>query len=634
MHRFADLFKRFRRDERGVFLVFFALIAIVLIAASGAVVDFTRVQQARTRAQIAFDAAALALQSKIGTRTATELQGEAQLLLTERIADSTVTAVVESATPDTKVGRLTISGYISVPTYFVQLVGIKDIRSSMLSEVTRASSDIEVAVAADITYSMLGSKLTALKDALKSTINLLVQTTQTPTYSKMAIAPYSNGVNIGPYANNSRGAIVDGKSISSIQWSAGVSKNITAISNAEPGQITISDNTSSFPNDTWVYISGVKGMTEINGQVGQVANVSSPTSSTRRFNLKVGSGNLCTTTGRRSCGYSEYTSSGTITKCLQPGCLELVTTSSAHGIPTGKYVYITGATGTTGISNNVWKTTLVTATSYVLEASGPGNGSGTTGTSYCVEYGCTYYLFNNNSSGTSLFMATECAVERTSTTFASLDTAPSTAPVGIQYAPTNGIYPGSINLEACPNAAIQPLTSSKSTLETLVNSFQAQGSTAGHIGLAWAWYMLSPTFISGPLGTQWPTDSVPAAYKKPNLVKAIILMTDGEFNTMYTYGAPSKDADIVSNSSKSNTNAPLGTSLAQGAALCTEIKKSTYGILLYTVGFNITKNSAADKFLSGCATNTDMYKTASDAATLKKAFEDIANSLSELRISK
>ena len=43
----------------------FAILAIVLIAMSGAVVDFTSVQQARSRSQTAIDAAALALQPRI-----------------------------------------------------------------------------------------------------------------------------------------------------------------------------------------------------------------------------------------------------------------------------------------------------------------------------------------------------------------------------------------------------------------------------------------------------------------------------------------------------------------------------------------------------------------------------------------
>ena len=65
MRRLQDLLKRFRRDESGSFLVIFALLAIVLIATSGAVVDFTYTQTARSRAQTAIDAAALALQPKV-----------------------------------------------------------------------------------------------------------------------------------------------------------------------------------------------------------------------------------------------------------------------------------------------------------------------------------------------------------------------------------------------------------------------------------------------------------------------------------------------------------------------------------------------------------------------------------------
>ena len=89
MRRFTDLLKRFRRDESGAFLVIFALLAIVLIATSGAVVDFTYTQTARSRAQNALDSAALALQSKINDANAQDdIKVEAQKIMTERLADS------------------------------------------------------------------------------------------------------------------------------------------------------------------------------------------------------------------------------------------------------------------------------------------------------------------------------------------------------------------------------------------------------------------------------------------------------------------------------------------------------------------------------------------------------------------
>ena len=78
MRRLTELFSRFRRDERGVFMVLFAILALVLIATSGAVVDFTNTETARSRAQTALDAAALALQAQITTQTTTQLQAKAQ----------------------------------------------------------------------------------------------------------------------------------------------------------------------------------------------------------------------------------------------------------------------------------------------------------------------------------------------------------------------------------------------------------------------------------------------------------------------------------------------------------------------------------------------------------------------------
>ena len=55
-------------------------------------------------------------------------------------------------------------------------------------------------------------------------------------------------------------------------------------------------------------------------------------------------------------------------------------------------------------------------------------------------------------------------------------------------------------------AAIAPLTSDKSSLLTIISNLKAAGGTAGHLGTAWAWYLLSPNWAS-----LWPS-STPAPY--------------------------------------------------------------------------------------------------------------------------
>ena len=53
------------------------------------------------------------------------------------------------------------------------------------------------------------------------------------------------------------------------------------------------------------------------------------------------------------------------------------------------------------------------------------------------------------------------------------------------------------------------------------------GTTAGQLGTAFAWYMLSPNWAD-----IWPADSKPAAYGTAKLRKIAVLMTDGAYNTL------------------------------------------------------------------------------------------------------
>ena len=69
-----------------------------------------------------------------------------------------------------------------------------------------------------------------------------------------------------------------------------------------------------------------------------------------------------------------------------------------------------------------------------------------------------------------------------------------------------------------------------------VDDYRASGSTGGHLGLQWAWNLISEDWASF-----WGGDSRPDPYAKtqgdkPELIKAVILMTDGVFNTSFFNG--------------------------------------------------------------------------------------------------
>jgi hypothetical protein len=197
-------------------------------------------------------------------------------------------------------------------------------------------------------------------------------------------------------------------------------------------------------------------------------------------------------------------------------------------------------------------------------------------------------------------------------------------------------YPPDTN-NPCPPTAIVPLTNDKALLKDNIDSLTPVGSTAGHIGLAWGWYLLSPNW-----GHLWPAGSQPAPYEElgkrdakgyPLLQKIIVLMTDGEFNTAYCNGVISKDSGSGSGPGADhiNCNAPNGNSFAQAENLCGGVKAT--GITVFTVGFALGADLNARGVLARCATDDSHAYEASTGEELRQAFRDIAKRIATLRLT-
>jgi hypothetical protein len=65
--------------------------------------------------------------------------------------------------------------------------------------------------------------------------------------------------------------------------------------------------------------------------------------------------------------------------------------------------------------------------------------------------------------------------------------------------------------------------------------------------------------------------------------------------------------------------------------LCDNMKAK--GIVVYTVGFELSNGSTAKETLKKCATSLEHFYDADDVAALKLAFRDIALKISTLRIA-
>lgn len=189
--------------------------------------------------------------------------------------------------------------------------------------------------------------------------------------------------------------------------------------------------------------------------------------------------------------------------------------------------------------------------------------------------------------------------------------------------------------------SVYPLTDDKDTLKRRIDKLSTSGSTAGHLGTAWAWYLLSPnwnTIFSQAYSTAkaaGPYSDLTTINAKgaPKLRKIAVLMTDGQYNINYCKGVEAKNSD---QSPDINCNSENGKSLAQATELCTKMKTplgsgDAAKIEVFTVGFQV--NDTAKTFLKSCATDNDHYYDATTGDALKAAFRDIALKISTLRLT-
>jgi Flp pilus assembly protein TadG len=166
-----------------------------------------------------------------------------------------------------------------------------------------------------------------------------------------------------------------------------------------------------------------------------------------------------------------------------------------------------------------------------------------------------------------------------------------------------------------------PLTNTKATLTNFFTNATVGGATPGHIGTAWAWYMVAPEW-----NTIFPSASAAQPYDDQQTIKAVILMTDGEYNVHYATPSAS----------------------AQALALCTAMKEK--GIRVYTIGFGFgvtaaqdsTAESNARTMLTSCAgykqadgtiVNTNAYFFPYDGTKLREHLVSIGNQLNTMAMN-
>ena len=618
--KLTGLMARLRTDTRGNVAMMFGLSLPVLLMLVFGGIDINRVSTAKANLQDALDAATLAAARSPYTSAQTkELNAvgltalKANLRATDGVTfkDSDISFAVDAnqvVKGKAKIQVKTLVANIVLPPYGKLLDDTLPVASS--SDVQRSSKNIEVALVLDVTGSMNNGKIESLKNAANQLVDIVVQDVQTPYYTKMSLVPYSMGVNLGSYADNARGVPVATTNVTNIVWSTGNTASISAVTRANPAVVTTTAN-HGFVNGDRVAIWNATGMTQLNGVAFTVAKASA-----RSFEL----------VGVDSRYYSAFSGSASrpayVAKCLRNDCKPKVT-ANRHGLATRNgTVVFEGVQGMDYLNTRPLTVSEVNTNDFIVDVVGAQSYT-RAGTTACGEEGCAWRVFTSAYGSMRALRNSDCVSERSGNQ-AFTDAAPSTARLGFNY-PADNLNNAT---NPCLNAPLRPLSSDKPGLKSAINALTIGGSTAGHIGAAWGWYTVSPNF-----NALWPSNAA-GPYRDMNVLKSVILMTDGEFNTPYSDGVISSDAGTGSGSTADHINqtADNGSSTSQALKLCAAMKAQ--GIVVYTVGFQVGTTGAAADLMKNCATSPDYAYLPTSSTDLSEAFKAIGRDITRLRITR
>jgi len=183
-------------------------------------------------------------------------------------------------------------------------------------------------------------------------------------------------------------------------------------------------------------------------------------------------------------------------------------------------------------------------------------------------------------------------------------------------------------------------------LKNAVDDLELSDGTGMDIGLLWGAKALSPELKTAAALDGGSFSDRPADWDDKQTQKVIVLMTDGGITRQFRPKNPWKNltpkdygTGIVNArnnkqnaTDKGNINSASSTpdnSVAYMKTMCDQAKAK--GIIIYTVGFKIQKNTLPDQSLSYCATSPSHYYFV-ETSDLSEAFKAIASSIKSLRI--
>ncbi len=201
-------------DRRAAVLPIFGVMVIMVVLIAGIAVDVSRSVNAREKLSYALDAAALAVATDLSTAEMSDAEimdaltasFKANLSGAEFLDDAIKNLSFEV---DSENGMITVASSAMLDNYFIDIggymkesLGPSTFSFGTSSQVSYSRYNVELAMVVDVTGSM-SSEMDTLRTAADSVVNILIPAGTDAADSKVRISlvPYSQGVNLGGYAN-------------------------------------------------------------------------------------------------------------------------------------------------------------------------------------------------------------------------------------------------------------------------------------------------------------------------------------------------------------------------------------------------------------------------------------------------
>lgn len=190
------MINKYFNDNRGVVSIVFAMSLMAILASAGVATDLALAYNAKTRLMSALDKAALAVGSSDGTEA--ELQERMDNFFNANYPENKLGTPYD-VTLTLSEDIIDVSASTQVNTLFLKLFGKDTLNIQAETRVVRELAGVEAVLVLDITGSMGGTNIAALKTASNNFIDIMFDRISDTDYLKIGIVPYASSINVGRY---------------------------------------------------------------------------------------------------------------------------------------------------------------------------------------------------------------------------------------------------------------------------------------------------------------------------------------------------------------------------------------------------------------------------------------------------